>query len=162
MRSPKVFSMPWDMVVFLSITGVGFGFSMQKLKPFEVQEPQPNQSSVVRGSFEQDTSSQSGTLLDLGCVEQKLSREKVTSHLGQIRVKGRFCSLSTKAMRNFGGVSVKNLTTGKEGTIFLRGLESVFVTDALSLTTGRNEIRIEWKAEPDAAAKELIAEIYEK
>ena len=162
MVSPKLFSMPWDMVVFLSITGVGFGFSMQKLRSIPIREPASQSADAVQGSLETDAGLDNSSLLDLGCVEQKLSREKVTSHQGQVRLKGRFCSLSTRAMRNFGGVRVRNLTTGKEGTIFLRGNETNFVTDSLGLTQGRNEIQIAWRASPEADSKELIAEVYEK
>ena len=161
MKSPKMVSMPWDMVVFLSITAVGFGFSVQKLKTNPLRQP-ARDINVVHGSLKPDVASHDESLFDLGCVEEKLSREKVTSHVGEIRFKGRFCQISTKAMKNFGGVRVRNLTTGKEGTIFLRGLESMFVTDALLIGAGRNEIQIEWRSDPDAQAKTLIAEIYGK
>lgn len=162
MRSPKLFSMPWDMVVFLSITGVGFGFSMQKLRSTPVGEPDSESSKTIQSSIDPDSSRAELSLLDLGCVENKLNREKVTSHAGQVRLKGKFCSLNNRNMRNFGGVRVRNLTTGREGTIFLRGHDTVFVTDSLGLEPGRNEIQVEWRSSPNAAPKELIAEVYDK
>lgn len=161
MKSPKLVSMPWDMVVFLSITAVGFGFSVQKLRSIPMRQP-ARDTSVVHGSLKPDVPVADDSLFDLGCVEEKLSHERVTSHVGEVRFKGKFCSIPTKAMKNFGGVRVKNLTTGKEGTIFLRGLESMFVTDTLVIGAGRNEIQIEWRSEPDSAPKKLIAEIYGK
>jgi hypothetical protein len=86
----------------------------------------------------------------------------VTSQEGSIRLKGELCHLSSKRMRGFDGMTVKNLTTGYEGTIFFKGYSSAFVTDFLSLTTGRNLIQVEWRDAPGDAPKVFIAEVYEK
>jgi hypothetical protein len=163
MKSPKVFSMPWDMVVFLSITGVGFGLSMHRLGSFALSnQAQSRQISSLKSNEKSDEVSDVGRLLDLGCLEEKLNREKVSSALGSLRLKGKFCSVSSTAMRNFGGATVMNLTSGREATVFLRGTENSFVTDSLGLVPGKNEIVVEWRTTPTSPARKLVAEVFEK
>ena len=150
--------MPWDLVVFLTITSVGFGFSLQKVIS-------PRASSFV--TLGDDTSPNAGGVvfnqtLDLGCIERKSNHERITAEEGSIRLRGQLCHLDKKQMRAFDGMRVKNLTTGSEGTIFFKGRESAFVTDYLVLTAGTNLIQVEWKETATSPARTLLTEVYEK
>lgn len=154
--------MPWDTVVFLTITTVGFGFSLQQLR-------HPHMSHALQLPFTQmDESSEVGVgsdsrgIFDLGCLDRLNGRDRLTNPESTIRLRGKLCRLNTKAMHNFDGVTVKNLTNGFESTIFFRGFDSTFVTDYLVLVPGRNLIQLEWKDTPSAEARTYIAEVLQK
>lgn len=101
------------------------------------------------------------TLVDLGCLERRLGGEKWTTSKPSVRLRGRFCNVSRRAMRGFKGVRITNLTNGFEGTTFLQGREPAFVTDDVKLQKGRNLIQIQWKDVADNSAKTWSAEIIE-
>jgi hypothetical protein len=164
MKLKSMMPMPWDMVVFLTITTVGFGFSVQKLHYSKANrildsavedQQQPNEEEVV-------SSGPGGQILDLGCLEQKLGRERVTGQEGSIRIKGKFCNLTKKEMRAFEGVKIKNMTNGYEGTIFFHGLDSSFVTDHMVLESGKNLIQVEWRESPKVDPKQYLTEVFIK
>ena len=161
MKLPGVLNMPWDLVVFLSITTVGFGFSVQKLHINHAVESVANASSsreIASDSSPVITSS----VLDLGCIESRVSHDKIVATEPSLRIKGRLCGLSRKQMQAFGGVRIKNLTTGTEGTIFMHGLEPMFVSDLLALNVGKNVIQLEWQDTQSSRPKQIISEVYER
>lgn len=154
---PKM-PVPWDMVVFLTITSVGFGFSVHRL----VNNP----ATAVNSSREiaATTTSLADTkqhLVELGCLERRLGGEKFNTVKNTVRLRGRFCNISRRAMRSFQGMRVMNLSTGFEGTTFLQGREPAFVTDDVALQKGKNLIQIEWRESANNSAKTWTAEIYE-
>lgn len=165
--APKA-PLPWDILVFVTITTVGFGFSVQQLMHTNpagfvtagqyvnappVREPQSSSKNP-------DEVISANTAVDLGCIERQLRHQRIHTEDSAIRVKGKFCDLTTRAMRDFGGVSVRNLTTGYEGTIFFQGAENGFITDYMVVQGGKNIIRVEWKASNDFPAQALTAEVY--
>jgi hypothetical protein len=156
MKFPSKLPMPWDMMVFLTITTVGFGFSVQQLQHSKINRILDTVSGENSPIL---ISNAGGQVLDLGCLERKLSRERVTGQDSSIRIKGKFCRLSRKAMQVFEGVKIKNLTNGYEGTIFFQGLDSSFVTDHMVLETGKNLIQVEWRESPKVAAREYVTEV---
>lgn len=163
MKTPAFLSMPWDMVVFLTITTVGFGFSVQKLTSAEVSQDRSVAMAMAADGFTAPSSlSGHGQTLDLGCVERKIGRDRANSVEGAIRIRGKFCHLTRKAMKGFDGVRVRNLTNGYEGTIFFHGADSGFTTDFVVLQSGKNLIQVEWKDSPTASLREYQAEVYEK
>lgn len=153
--------MPWDMVVFLSITTVGFGYSVQR-----VMHPDRSPRLILamrdKGEAVADNSPLPSQTLNLGCLEDRRERARVTSQDGAIRLKGELCRLDRRRMRGFDGMTVRNLTTGSQGTIFFKGYGSAFVTDYLSLTSGRNVIQVEWKNDSRGSPQMLTAEVFEK
>jgi hypothetical protein len=162
MKSPAFLKMPWDMVVFLTITTVGFGIAVQNLTQTRLRgHADVTTTEGAFGSLDGLTVA-NATLVDLGCVERKITHERVTANEGSIRLRGRFCHLTSQAMRAFAGVRVRNLTNGYEGTTFLHGFENSFVTDYVVLESGRNVIQLEWKDRPNSEARQYITEVFEK
>ena len=156
MKTPAFMSMPWDMVVFLTITTAGFGFSVQKLRSSEIQNERAVASVVDAGQ------TGTGQTLDFGCVERKLGHDRVNSQDGAIRVRGKFCHLTRQAMKSFDTMRVRNLTNGYEGTIFFHGYENAFSTDYVVLQTGKNLIQVEWRDTPRSEIRESQAEVFQK
>ena len=132
--------MPWDMVVFFSITTVGFGYSVQR-----IMNPSYASPSAQTRSYETAPAESSHNMLDLGCVETKLRSV-----------------VSSEAMKDFASIRVKNVTTGVEGTVFFQGFDNAFVTDFLSLKRGRNFIHVEWRESRNSAPRTYVAEVLEK
>ncbi|GEM_PF-6866223 len=153
------------MVVFLTITSVGFGFSVHRLVNSPTQSAlaarEPASAIAAAAAAAPDQTSVKQTLVDLGCLERRLGGEKWTTSKTSVRLRGRFCNVSRRAMRGFKGMRITNLTNGFEGTTFLQGREPAFVTDDVKLQKGRNLIRIEWKDVADNSAKTWNAEIIE-
>lgn len=147
--------MPWDMVVFLTLTTVGFGYSVQRV----MSTSTASESSAE--SFALGFSGAARGTLELGCVDRKL-RESVESELSAVRLKGTFCEMDAKALRRNGSVRVRNRTTGVEGTVIFRGSGASFVTDDLALRAGRNLIELEWRESRATAVRTYVAEVYEK
>lgn len=152
MSMPKV---PWDLAVFLTVTTVGFGYSVQRVVqrdvtsirlPIEADSVGELQNASVHSSF------------DLGCLEQRAANGKFNAEQGAIRLRGKFCQLTRAQMRSFEGLRVKNLSTGEEGTIFFHGFDASFVTDSVALQPGRNLIQLEWRAR-DSALRTFTAEV---
>jgi hypothetical protein len=162
MKSPAFLKMPWDMVVFLTITTVGFGIAVKNLSQTRLQDHVD--MSATEGAFGNldGLPVDNAALFDLGCVERRITRERVTANEGSIRLRGRFCHLSSRAMRAFAGVRIRNLTNGYEGTIFLHGFENSFVTDYVMLESGRNVIELEWRDKPNAEARQYVTEVFER
>ena len=159
MKGPSFFAMPWDTVVFLTITTVGFGFSLQKLR-------YPTEAQGISIASENDdpllsVNSQGPTLVDLGCLERRIGKEKVTGNLGSVKFKGKFCNLSRRAMKAFGGVELKNLSNGFESTLFFRGRESAFLSERVPLNKGKNVIRLVWRETDKSDPREFLTEVYE-
>lgn len=162
MKMGPISPVPWDMVVIMTITIAGFGFSVQR-----VMHPERVALSV---SMTQGKGSGGGATgpsipsqtLDVGCLEDKMSRDRVSSQDGAIRLKGVLCHLDRRHMRGFDGMTVKNLTTGYEGTIFFKGYGNAFVTDFLALASGRNLIQVEWRESPTTRSRVYTAEVFEK
>jgi len=146
--------MPWDMVVFFSITTVGFGFSVKRIM-------NPSYEPAATRSYERAVAQESSRTLDLGCVERKL-RSAVTSEDGSVRLRGQLCNLTTSQMKEFGNLRVKNLSTGVEGTVFIQGNDNSFVTDFLKLQSGKNTIQLEWRESKSSAPRVYVAEVLEK
>jgi hypothetical protein len=157
---PKM-PIPWDMVVFLSITSVGFGFSVNRLmnNPSIAQSPSREVASVASTASASDVQSTNQHLVDLGCLERRLGGEKWSTSKDTIRLRGRFCNLSRRAMRVFQGVRVVNLTNGFKGTAFLQARDPAFVTDDVVLKKGKNLIQIEWRETLDGATRIWTAEV---
>ncbi len=151
--------LPWDMVVFLTITTSGFAFSVQRL----VIDTQNLEASPVRKLDSLLTKPEDLNRLttDLGCLDAVQSPIRLKSELGSIRLRGKFCTLSKAAMRVFEGMQIKNLTNGFEGTVFYQGFDSTFVSDFVVLVPGRNQIEIQWRERAGVEPSRLIAEVYE-
>lgn len=148
---------PWDMLVFLTITTTGFGFSVHRLAAVDKQMISTELSREV-SSLPNDVSH---ATTDLGCLETSLSTQRLKSEVGTIRLRGKFCHLSARAMRAFDGMQIKNLTNGYEGTVFFQGYDATFVSDYVVLVPGRNEIEIAWRERAGHPSRRVIAEVYE-
>jgi hypothetical protein len=149
---------PWDMVVFLTITTAGFGYSVQKL----VSENSLGVSSTVSRETASAPLAGKSATADLGCVESSLPKRKMRSEMGSIRLRGKFCQLSSRTLKNFEGVLVRNRTNGFEGTVFFREQDASFVTDFMVLSHGTNEIEIEWRDPLVAEPRRIFAEVTER
>jgi hypothetical protein len=149
---------PWDMVVFLTITTAGFGYSVNRL----VDDSKSMGLEREIASFRSNNEDLSKMTADLGCLERSLPTQKHSSDAGTIRLRGKFCHLSARAMRAFDGVQIKNLTNGFEGTVFLQGNDASFVTDYVVLSHGRNQIEIAWRESRGAPERRVTAEVYDR
>lgn len=149
---------PWDMVVFLTITTAGFGLSVNKLfngARLGLPETERKLASTERKL-------RVPRVADLGCLERSLPRQQHESDVGTIRIRGQLCHLSSRRIRSVEGIVVRNLTNGFEGTVFLRGGDASFVTDFVILEPGRNEIEIQWRDTADHPARRILAEVFDK
>ncbi len=149
---------PWDMVVFLTITTAGFGFSVHRV----LDENKLAVAADRQISFESPTSDAVPATADLGCLERSLPTQRLKSEAGTIRMRGRFCHLSSRAMRSFDGIQIRNLTNGFEGTVFFQGYDASFVTDYVVLKPGRNEIQIEWRESANKPVRKILAEVFDR
>ena len=161
MKVGPVSPMPWDMVVFLTITTAGFGFSVKKVMNHTVAHPVAAEESS-EASVEVIPGQSSSKTLDLGCLESRLRGERVTSQDGAIRLRGKICHMGRMEMKQFDGMTVKNLSNGYEGTIFLQGYDNSFVSDFVVLQSGKNEIQLEWRESKTAPPQALVTEVFEK
>lgn len=133
------------MVVFVCITSVGFGFSIQKLIRRDFVAPVRGLASVAEGADQMEPTSLRGGVVDLGCLERHRPSETLESETPSMRFRGRFCHLDARTLRNSEGIRIRNLTNDFTGTIFFQGYDASFVTDAMALKPGRNLIQFEWK-----------------
>jgi len=157
MRSfPKV-PLAWDTVVFLLISVMGFILSVNKLVHREISLGQEAIAiTPIEGGLSEST-------LNLGCLEQtpKISPQK--TEFGSIRFKGALCERrKSRHSKKLEVVSVKNITNGYEGTIFLRDADTAFVTDYMILSRGMNKIQIQWQPTGHLKPTEILTEIQEK
>lgn len=149
--------MPWDMVVFLTITTVGFGVSINKLS--HTGNLRAVASQVELSENNSHSSSRSGILtMEFGCIERSAGLRNNDVTQGAVRLKGKFCDLpKSESKEALGTMKIKNITTGQESMLFLSGNDA-FVTDGMHLKTGKNVFTMEWKVQN--AQKELRAEVY--
>jgi hypothetical protein len=151
---------PWDMVVFLTITTTGFGLSVKR-----VFAP-PSQAVAIENARELTTQAASSAApsatAELGCLDKSLPTRRLLSDAGTIRLRGKICHLSRTAALSFDGVHVKNLSNGFEGTVFYQGKDASFVTDYVLLQPGKNQIEIEWRESRSGAARKILAEVVEQ
>lgn len=157
---------PWDMVVFLTITTTGFVFSVQKMR-YPMSAVRETASLVNVAALEEEPTVvapavNESQMIDLGCLERKLARDHVSAPDKTVRLKGKFCHLSRRAMRAFDGMKVKNLTNGYEGTVFFHGTDSAFVSDELVLQSGKNLIQVEWRESHNSVARNYVTEVFQK
>lgn len=145
---------PWDILVFVALTGTGFALSVQRYAQ-SLNLTRSNDRALASPTEK----NHHPKTLELGCLEKRLLTERRESYERDLRLMGQFCHLSTADMHQFGGLRVRNLTTGQESTIFFQGYANTFLTDSLVLAEGPNRIRLEWRESPDAPERELTAEI---
>lgn len=151
MKFGTIGPVPWDMVVFLTLTSLGFGYSVQK-----VMNPE---REIAGASTRADPTDISPTV-DLGCLERRL-KESLSADNGSVKLRGRFCAAPSAREDRVAGVRVKNLSTGMEGTVFFRPRDASFVTDLMPLRSGKNIIQIEWTAENGQRPRQYLAEVWE-
>lgn len=159
---PSRIYMPWDIFVFLTITSVGFGFSIRSLLHPEVAQVQTGSLRIVTAeSAGENLSMTAAAVADLGCLEGSVLK-RFTGIDGGVRIKGRLCSSSRKGWKNPEGIKVKNVTNGFEGTVFFREKDSSFTTDYLVLRAGRNAIQVEWEEPRTGKMQVAITEVFQK
>jgi hypothetical protein len=156
---PKV---PWDLAVFLTITTVGFGYSVQRMAHRETQSNVRFGRALKEAETSLDVAGVGRQSIDLGCLEQRSTHQHIMSDQGSIRLRGKFCRFTHRDMKQFEGVRVKNLTNGFEGTIFFHGYDATFVTDSVTLEPGRNLIQLEWRANASSPARVYTAEVVQR
>lgn len=145
------------MVVFLTITTVGFGVSINKLSRTGNLRAVASQVEISDNAA--NSSSRSGILtMEFGCIERSAGIRNNDVTQGAVRLKGKFCDLPKQESKEaLSTMKIKNLTTGQESMLFLSGSDA-FVTDGMHLKTGKNVFTMEWQN--NNAQKELRAEVY--
>ena len=161
MKAPWM-PMPWDLFVIFTVTSASFGISIYKIAYQPISPAAPTVWQDSQSSAERKLSArvQSETL-DLGCVERKL-RQKTVTYRNSVRVKGKFCNLSRSASKEFGRITIRNLTTAAEGTVSFSSSGANFVSEGVSLARGRNLIEVEWTEYEGAPYKSYVAEVIEQ
>ena len=157
-KGPYKTPLPWDIVVFVTITTVGFGFSVQHLMNGR-NSPLSRPPIFASAKAEQrgPDSFSAGTTLNLGCLEQKLSSQRVETMESVIRIRGKFCLAGVGKAGSEAEVNVVNSSTGYQGTVFFQ--KDVFVTDFLVIEPGVNLIRVEWKTSSASPSQTFTAEV---
>lgn len=163
MKFASVGKLPWDMVVFLTITTAGFGLSVKRLVYSDAQY----RAIQLETSFRQPASAGigRGTVLDFGCLETLTTKQNRSLTDRTVRLKGKLCYSATNnnsADNRFDLLVVKNITTGVESTVFFRNNESAFLTDQLILQSGKNIIEIKWRDAVQGDDKMVVTEVYGK
>lgn len=144
--------LPWDIVIFLTVSSIGFAFSVSQM----------TERKLAATSESREMHETIGGSLDLGCVDRLADSPRWTDSAENIRLKGKFCHLSRAAIRHVEIVGIRNTTNGSDGTAFLQPQGSGFFTDYIALVKGRNLIQIEWKDNAKAGARMVTAEIIER
>lgn len=156
--------LPWDIAVFLTVTIVGFAYTVQKFSrtlaaPVETTRAMASLTPeavgigarVLEGARGADTKT-----LDLGCLERREISDRVTVDNVPLRLKGRLCDPAASTKGGAGTLRVRNLSNHTEATIFFRGDGLSFVTDYLPLEAGQNRVQIEWKASAEASESLIV------
>jgi hypothetical protein len=149
--------MPWDMVVFLTITTAGFGVSLKRLAYPELDksaQPQLERSVASLGTASRDS------MLDLGCLETLTRNNNRSTNDRTVRIKGQLCYSGNSKSRYFDNISVRNLTTGNESTVFFQNGDRSFLTDAMLLQPGKNVIQVTWKENPKDNEHVVVTEFF--
>jgi len=139
--------MPWDLFVFLSLTAGGFAFTVHSVLYPKAQSV--SVSSPLKG-IHRISPSESAVLekrvrtIDIGCLERKSIRERLSEGDEWVRIKGSLCTDRTSEPAPYDEISISNLTNGEVGTVFFRERGRSFSTDYLLLDKGRNVISIQW------------------
>ena len=159
----RIGDIPWDMLVFLLMTTVGFAVAVHRISTQPTSENRILTELVAKSGVEEGAigvqESDEETLLDLGCVGTHATlHEKIPKNQGSIRVKGRFCSYPPTA-RGLAAVQIVNASTGYKGTVILRGADNSFVSDYLVLRRGKNLIQLEWSDSKSAPPRMAQAEL---
>jgi hypothetical protein len=168
MRFFSFIKMPWDLWVFLLVTSLGFLFSLEKVSEMNGGQkvvdfwraPQafatPEEASISYPHIEKII--ESGMVLDLGCINRRGSKERAIGKEGVVRIKGKLCitSATRTTFKGINHISVKNLTNGYEGTIFIQDKLHAFVTDYLVLKEGKNPDVTLRKYAPGSTPSSLI------
>jgi len=141
--------LPWDIIVLLTITMVGFGLSVKKVRSYVsiVKETTSSygltSNNISRNIATNYTSSRpadsTSFLVDLGCIDKKENVE-VESLLETIRIKVGFCSNNSPIKE----ISIFNETTSQSSSVVFLGPNNTFMSDYITLNKGRNKIRIGW------------------
>lgn len=152
--------LPWDMVVFLSITTIGLGVSFKRLA-YPGKFAEASQVQSVEREIDLVKTDSLG-VVDLGCLDRKAGNERLTFEGANIRFKGKFCNLTRTQLKVFDGIRVKNLSNGFEGTVFFQGSGAHFVSDFINLQRGKNVVQLQWKESKNAETETLLAEVFEK
>lgn len=156
--------MPWDLFVFLTLTTVGFGFSVKRVmysqKADSVSEASVAEVEMVYGRAPSDVPR--SHIIDLGCVDRREVQDRLTatSPSATIRIRARLCDI--KQRREQGGVRVINVSNGTEGTIFFQGKDTSFITNDVILKRGKNDLRLAWKNIAESTDHEYSIEVYQK
>lgn len=159
MKVPLIAKMPWDMVVFLTITTVGFGLS---IKRFAHPDSLRTTASVeITQTASESASSRTGIgAIELGCLDRSGGIRSSEVSQGAIRIKGKFCDLpKDESKEALASVRIKNVSTEHESMIFIAGNDA-FVTDGMALKSGKNVLTLEWKSK--SGLKQMRAEIIGK
>ena len=151
---------PWDIAVFLIVTIVGFGYTIQNFSQRHSRSSRGGTARALASTAAPDTPTVTG-LLDLGCLDQKPAPEKVIRETGPLRVKGRLCR-SPKGEKLIEAIRVKNLSNGHEATVYFQGHDASFVTDYINMNSGKNDLEVRWKDSPAEEPKTFVAEVFEK
>lgn len=153
--------LPWDMVVFLTITSVGLGVSFKRLAIPRGIDTQTT-FEVSEDALPLTGGQASHGIVDLGCLDRRSGNERLNFDGDQIRFKGKFCNLTRYQMHFFDGMRVKNTANGLEGPVFFHGNGTEFVSDLIPLAVGKNSVQIEWREAKGKQPRVVTAEIFEK
>lgn len=149
---------PWDMAIFLSVTVAGFGLSVKKLAyPDRIGES--SYSTNVERNLAQ-LSVEKDFILDLGCLERRAGLVKSLSDNDKIQLRGRFCDSNENLLTNSRNLKIRNLSTGLEGTLFLRS--DGFTSEELRLKPGKNILQVEWVEKSSGRLRLVRTEVFEK
>ena len=158
-RRPKIYP-SWDLMVFMLITVVGFGFAVQRIM-------YPKSSAIaVHSNMSEITSSASRfsasvQVVDLGCLGEAGESRSLANNEGLLCIRGRICQEIGHGPKVIDNLSVKNLSTGYAGTIF-QNFDYSFTTENLILQPGKNIIKVEWKEPDTSQIKHIVMEVFQR
>lgn len=164
--------MPWDIIVFVSITTVGFGFAVKRMSSadnhasvsLEQAFNQNSYSSIEqRNAIVKPNAQAVGEVFDLGCVDDKESlRKRLRSLSTSIRMKGQFCGSANRHIDSTHGIGVTNISTDISGMVYLQSGGDKFITEPVTLRSGTNSIKVHWKSAKTKEEHNFVTEVYSR
>ena len=158
MKTHPKLPLPWDILVFLTVTTAGLGFTVKN----SISSSPTDFSAKVNSISDSPAFASSGAVYDLGCIERRV-KESITLSRGSLRLRGKFCDSRFSKREPAATLRLRNLTNGTEGTVFFQGDPQSFITDRVQLAPGKkNIIQIEWNTSGLPRSNVFVAEVFDK
>lgn len=134
-------SMSWDSLVFLSVSLFGLALTFQH---FQSNPGRAAGRTQVSSVLAESLGNVENNVIDLGCIDGDAKALSFSKDRTRVRFKGKVCHTRKNRMPE-SSVSIKNISSGSTGLVFMKGNSNQFYTGDIVLRPGKNVIQVEWK-----------------